>query len=396
MSKSRNILIHALTAVLIGTPALSAGEWSPGAEIAESRVTPLIWEWPVRKGIPLQIEIDKTRPIMYVAMKDAGLQVFKLENPAPPTLIAKVPRLLCGAMDAVALAQNGNYLYVGLGDLFAHHRSNYGLLTVDISLPQSPRVVSIWKSPQRTGGSSSILIHDGYLYLGAMSSGFAIFNLADVSCPQYITTIQPNPNFPVRNPNRVQHPNVRSLAASGQLLYVCNDAGGLRVFDISDKSAAKEIGCYLNQMLLDQQQAYNGIVLDPPFAYLTCDYAGVEVVEISDPRSIRQVAWWDPWRKDAGKNFWFGSKGHANQIEMDRNSRRLFVSAGDSELLVLDVRDPRHPRICAHYGNVKDSRGAWGVTVDKGTAYLSFIRSFIPFRSTFCGIAALDCGQTDE
>jgi hypothetical protein len=388
---AKTFLSIAFSISVIGLLSPGAVAQESGNDITGSPVMPLLWQWTPKTGAPLQTVIDAPRSLIYVALKEGGVEILRLENPRPPKTLSKVPRLFFANLDAVAIAQKGNFLYVGLGDVFAHRYAKAGLATIDISDPAAPQVVSLWQSPQNAGGSSSLLIHEDNLYLGAMTQGVYVFSLADPAHPEFVSSCQPDPNFPLRNPNRVHRPNVRSMAAHNQLLFVCYDSGGLRVLDLSNKNALREVGRYINRELLGQQQAYNGIVLSPPHAYLTCDYAGVEVVDFANPESIRQVAWWDPWRRASGRNFWFGSKGHANQIEMDRTRQRLFVSAGDSELVVLDVKNPLEPRVCAHYGGTKDNAGAWGVTFDRGIAYLSCIKAIIPFRSIFSGIRALDC-----
>lgn len=361
--------------------------------ISRSPTTPVLWQWVPIAGSPLQSVIDAKRSLMYLALKENGVEILQLNNPHPPKSIAKVPSLFFAELDAVAIAQKGNFLYVALGDIFAHRYAKAGLVTIDVSNPVRPRVISLWQSPQHTGGSSSLLIDADHLYLGAMTAGVFIFHIAESGKPELVSSFQPNPDFPVPNPNRVRRPNVRAMALHNQHLFVCYDSGGLRIIDLSDLTTPREIGCYLNQKLIGQQQAYNGIALFPPFAYLTCDYAGVEVVDVSNLKSIRQVAWWDPWRKASGRNFWFGSHGHANQIQMDLRTQRLYVSAGDCELIVLDVSDPVNPTIYAHYGEPGDNAGAWGVTFDRGVAYLSCIRAIVPFHSNFNGIKALDCRQ---
>jgi hypothetical protein len=381
---------------------------SPSNDLSDSPQGKQMWQWATRTGMPLETKISPCKKFIYAAMKNGGVTVLRLRNPAPPTPVANVSSRLLAGLDAVALAQNGNYLYVALGDIFGLRLAKAGLAAIDVSNPESPHVVSLWQSTQGTGGSSSLLIHNGNLYLGAMAQGIFIFSLAQPDCPKHISSFRPDPNFPIRNPNRVQLPNVRAMAADQQFLYVCYDAGGLRVLDISDTAAPKEVGRYINKTLLNQQQAYNGIVLAPPYAFLTCDYAGLEVVDVrvfsqvnsgafsSSPlKSIQQIAWWDPWRGKAGRNFWFGSQGHANQIAMDKSTNRIFISTGDSELVVLDVSDQFHPRVTSHYGAVKDGFGAWGVTLDGGIAYLTYIRALIPFRSNFNGIKAIQCDSPD-
>lgn len=341
--------------------------------------------------MPLHSKIDRANNLIYVAMKNGGVQIMRLKDPDTPQMLSKISKVQLHGMDAIALTLKGKYLYVALGDIFAHRLAKAGLAVIDISDPAKPLVRSFWQSLENTGGASCVTINDGYLYLGAMAGGLYIFKIDDESPPNQLLLFQLDPKYPVAKPNRVNHPNVRDIAAYGNLLFVCYDAGGLRVIDVSSKIQPKEIARYINTDLLGQQQAYNDIALSPPYAYLSCDYAGVETVDISDLRAIKRVSWWDPWRKESGRNFWFGSHGHANQIQLDTENKKLFVSAGDSELVILNVKDPKDIRIDRQYGGIKDNLGAWGVTADSGIAYVSYIRAFIPFRSNFSGIKAIDC-----
>lgn len=368
------------------------GQTVTEADISKSAWTPLLWEFASGKvGTPLQVLVDENRSLLYVADKEDGVDILQLKTPSPPMVLSGFPKMYLANLDAIAIAKTGNLLYVALGDIFAHRLAKSGLATLDVSDPKSPKILSLWESPQATGGSSSILVHNNTLYLGAMTAGVIAFDLQNPEHPTYKWTFQPDQKFPNTRLNRVNRPNVRAMSAVGNQLFVCYDAGGLRTLDISDPAAPREAARYINLKLLGQQQAYNGIALAPPYAFLTCDYAGVEVVDFSNPADIKQVAWWDPWRKSAERNFWFGSKGHANQIQYDAEGKNIYVSAGDSELIVLDVKDPRSPRVRGHYGRTKDKAGAWGITLNNGIAYVTYINAFVPFRSTYSGIKAVDC-----
>jgi hypothetical protein len=74
---------------------------------------------------------------------------------------------------------------------------------------------------------------------------------------------------------------------------------------------------------------------------------------------------------------------------LDRKRKLVYLSAGDSELQVLNVADPRHPKLIGHVGGPKNGRGAWGVTLAGSMAYLSYITAVIPFRGEWAGIAAV-------
>jgi hypothetical protein len=67
----------------------------------------------------------------------------------------------------------------------------------------------------------------------------------------------------------------------------------------------------------------------------------------------------------------------------------VYLSAGDSDLLVLDVSDRAHPRLVARYGESKDRLGVWGLTLDDSYAYLAYITAVVPFRGTWSGVKAV-------
>ena len=52
---------------------------------------------------------------------------------------------------------------------------------------------------------------------------------------------------------------------------------------------------------------------------------------------MRQIGWWNPWESHTIKNLWLNSPGHTNQIVLDANRKIVYLSAGDSELQMVDV-----------------------------------------------------------
>ncbi len=75
---------------------------------------------------------------------------------------------------------------------------------------------------------------------------------------------------------------------------------------------------------------------------------------------------------------------------IDRSTNEVFLSAGDSELQVLDVSNPRRPRLKTSFGRPKNKRGTWGVTVTRNLIYLTYIKTFFPFRGGWAGIKAIE------
>jgi len=394
-ARTRNFsLVQVLSAFLI---IFAVGE-NTRAEAAASQE---LWSLPAQRGeMPLHILPDTDRPgLIYAAMKDGGLVILKesesgAEDRTGIRIAARVLPKDLGGLPVTALARRGDMLYAALGDFFRAQGAPAGLAAIDIGKRTSPQVVSLWKS-EKQRGATCICIDNGYLYLGMMSHGIGIFDIA-AGKPRYLGSFLPDTNFPRKNPGRIAHPNVRDIAIHGNRMYVAYDAGGLRVADITRPDAPVEMEKYLNAAMKGRPQAYNGIALDfnndSGLAYLTVDYAGLEVVDLGGTQGgIRQIAWLNPWRAGTRGNNWFNSSGHTNQIRLDRQARKLFISAGDSELMVVDVSDPGSPKITGDsVGTPRDGLGVWSVARAPGSArvYLGYINAVVPFRGKWNGIKA--------
>ncbi|MDX1645197.1 MAG: hypothetical protein R3244_12650, partial [Thermoanaerobaculia bacterium] len=158
---------------------------------------------------------------------------------------------------------------------------------------------------------------------------------------------------------------------------------------LGDPTAPREIHKYINTAIAKKPQAYNNLTLDGRYAYVAVDYCGLEVVDIADPLAIRQIGWWNPWACETLANLWLNSPGHTNQIGHDEALDLVYLSAGDSELQVVDVSDPARPRLAASFGRPENDRGVWGATLGGEAVYLAYIRAFIPFKSTWSGFKAV-------
>jgi hypothetical protein len=88
-------------------------------------------------------------------------------------------------------------------------------------------------------------------------------------------------------------------------------------------------------------------------------------------------------------NNWFNSPGHTNQLMLDASRQLVFLSAGDSELLAVDVKNPARPELAGHFGASKDGRGTWGLAVTDRNVFLTYIKALVPFRGGWAGVTAL-------
>jgi hypothetical protein len=225
-----------------------------------------------------------------------------------------------------------------------------------------------------------------------MKEGIFILDISDKNNITEVNQFIPDIHYPIPNPNSIQTPNARGLTVKDDLLYVCYDAGGLRIIDISDKSNPVEIGRYINAVN-NKQQAFNNIILNGDLAYVATDYCGMEIIDISNPNLPTRTAWLNPWGCETAQNNWFNSGGHVNQLAYDPQSNFIFLSSGRSEMLVVDVENPLHPKIKSIFGDVDNEEGVWGIDLKDDKVYLLYITSVVPYVSNFSGIR---CIQWEE
>jgi hypothetical protein len=253
------------------------------------------WEVSTAPYSPLSMAQDSLgRPYLYVAQLDGGLLILDVSNPKGAAKLAVISKAQLSGLAATYVAQKDDRLYVALGNFFAAEGAEAGLAVVSVTDARRPEVLSIWTSHSIARGSSSVLLDGNFAYLAAMNAGLYIFDIGSPDQIRRRSSLQPDPNFPVPNPNNVQRPNARGAAIYKQWLVLAYDAGGMRVIDVADKSNPKEISRYINAGITGKQQAYNNVVVDWPFVYAAIDYCGMEILNLKDIHSIRQVSWWNP------------------------------------------------------------------------------------------------------
>ncbi|MEZ5402674.1 MAG: hypothetical protein R2729_23570 [Bryobacteraceae bacterium] len=348
---------------------------------------PAVWEHATPGALPQAIAKDPSRDVLYIALKNGGLRILEIEG-TNQTVAANIGRFRFGGLDVMNLVQRENLLYLALGDFFSARGSKVGVAVVDVAQTRSPKIVALWRSDETLRGSAAVAVDGPFVYLAAMDQGVFVFSFDGYELEEAARFL-PDIDFPRPNPNRTQHPNARGLAVSADLLYVAFDAGGMRVVDKSDPYHLREVGRYINAGMRGKQQAYNNLAIEGDIVYAAVDYAGLEVLDVSDPARIRQVGWWNPWGADTFGNLWLNSRGHTNQIQLDREKSVAYLSAGDSELVCVDVSDPARPRLAAFHGQPGDGYGAWGVGLGENLAYVAYINAAAPFRGRWSGIRAV-------
>ncbi|WP_299273198.1 hypothetical protein [uncultured Psychroserpens sp.] len=349
----------------------------------------LKWEDEIPTFLPQAMVYDEfDRPFLFLAAKGGGLLILNDNGDQEPTQAAQVPITDLYMLHAMNIVQKGNYLYIALGDFFdGANGSKAGLAIINVENPTNPVVEGLWESDTTIGGSAIVAVQGNYAYLGAME--FGIFIL-DIENPQQITeksNYTPDLNYPVENPDGLQIPNARGMTVVGNTMYLCYDAGGIRIIDISDKEFPMEIGSFHNFAAIENTpKAYNNIIVSGNLAYCAVDYCGFEIWDITTLGQEELIGWWNPWDCNTLGNLWFNSPGHANQMTFDATNELIFVNTGRSDLSILDVSNPENPTLKQSYGVFDDTQATWGMGMHNNDIYLLYITAGVPLYSNWSGL----------
>ncbi len=350
------------------------------------------WEKEDPTYLPQGMVYDElNRPYLFLAAKGAGLLILNDNGEQEPTQAANVPIGDLHMLHAMNIYQKGNYLYIALGDFFdGQNGSEAGLAIINIENPTNPVIEDIWESDTVIGGSAIVVVEGDYAYLGAMEFGFYIF---DVSNPTDIiekSNYVPDLDYPVENPQGPQIPNARGMTVVGNTMYLCYDAGGIRIIDITNKEIPDEIGSFHNfESIENTPKAYNNIIINGSLAYCAVDYCGFEIWDISTLGQEELIGWWNPWDCELLSNIWLNSPGHANQMVYDTTNNLIFVNTGRSDLSILDVSIPENPTLKQSFGVFDDMQATWGMAMHNNDIYLLYIAAGVPLYANWSGIKKL-------
>ncbi len=343
-------------------------------------------------GLYATTKIDRLhRPVTYTATVNAGIKIYDHSIPGNPVLKAIVPTTSTGNLDAINLYQDSIWLYVALGNIWNASSQLAGMAILNVSNPAAPVVLDTYvHTTGTTGGAGAVVTKGNYAYLAANQNGLVILNIADKSHIQLTAALPLSFSFPHTNTGSSTMYNARGIGLKDHYALVCFDRGGLRVIDVANVNAPVQVSQYCFPSLINKTTAYNNIALHHNLAFVAIDYYGVEVLDVSDPLHITQAGWWHPavWA-DTTTDFgtWANSKGHANEIVYDSSCHKVYVAAGKSDVVAIDVSNPSNPVTCQTYGSVTDAYGTWGLDFFDNTIACAYIWSpLAPPYSNFTGI----------
>jgi hypothetical protein len=229
------------------------------------------------------------------------------------------------------------------------------------------------------GDGGQIMVHEGHAYIGHLfSSGLTIADVRDPRAPKVVGflpsfTNTKTPHLQVhehlllvveaydfqKNPLFSQQYYTRSvqeaLSSSGVSSLGENGVdyfGGMRLYDISEPAAPREIGAFKVDGLGIHRIFYAG----GDYAYVSALLEGYTdyifmIVDISDPTRPREAGrWWLPgmWHADGEVPTWSAGDKFALHHAIVANGM-AFGAWRDGGLTVLDVKNPAEPALLSHF-----------------------------------------------
>ncbi|HQV00043.1 MAG TPA: hypothetical protein PLO59_02730, partial [Bacteroidia bacterium] len=328
---------------------------------------------------------------LYSANMESGLGIYILLGGNNITPVLNLSGAIFNNLDAATIEQKGNSLFVGIGDFQVNNNAASGLAILDITNPASPFIKDIWDSTVFKHGISHILLNGNFAYLSTMTNGIIILDVSDENNIVFKSKLQLDLAFP--SPSINAH-NARGLKIKNDTLYVCFDRGGLRIVDVVNKSTPVEVYKYINTSLTSQAAAaYNDVAIKGNYAFISVDYCGLEILDISNI-PYTTVQWYNP--NGCSPTNWSGAAIHTNEVMLANNDSLLFVSGGQSEVLVFDVTNPLSVTKVGEFVNLNDTLATHGLDVYNNQVILSLIHTpihippFTPFYADPGGLKLLN------
>jgi hypothetical protein len=230
-----------------------------------------------------------------------------------------------GAISAISL--QGDFAYIGQG-------RELGVWEVTDAI--GPTRVGYLLVPDPSWSIRDVAVSQGYAYVAVGDAGLWIVDVSDPAAPVGAGFCQTGGE-------------VRAAIASGDWVYVLDSPNDVRVLDISEPSRCEEIFAYISQgQIVD-------LAVKEDLLFLTVREVGLEVVDLSDPTSLRVNRYY------AGR--YDGTRQLVDVIVEGDYAYLL----GEHFLEIVDISDSNHP---VRVGEAEELRGARTMALAGDTLYV--------------------------
>jgi hypothetical protein len=259
----------------------------------------------------------------------------------------------------------GEPLDVALQDGIAYVAIEWGMMAIDVSVPESPSLLGYWLIPSTDTNSPylgpDIAVSGAQAYLVHERTGLWIIDIADPSDPHLVAFL-----------DALGTP--RDVAVSGTYAFVAElaDSGErcLRVIDVSDPTDPFELArCPL-------RDAPNAVAVKDGYAYVTAQNdPELSVIDISDP----------------GHPLMVSESPLGNGYDLAVGDSHVYI-ADRRQFRVIDISDPASPFLTAelaypveHFPHGVSVSGSYAYVADKYAAGLRVLDIADPANPTEVG-----------
>lgn len=230
-------------------------------------------------------DIEVEGNLAYLAVGEAGLQIFDVSNPSAPVIISRLKL----DSETYALHVMDGYAYV-TGDWD-------GLLIFDISDPAYPTLVAEYDG---SATAEDIFVSDGYAYLASGEEGLHVVDIRDPANPVGVG------QFPTSN-------DARGIFVDGGYAYLAAGSMGLRILDISNPAKPVEVAS-------DDQGYARRVHVDAGHVYIAAERSGVFELDVTDPINPERIQR-------------YMAHGAAHSVNV--GTENIYVAEGKGGLLIL-------------------------------------------------------------
>lgn len=225
--------------------------------------------------------VDLQNGYAYVAARSDGLHVLDVSDPEAPKNVGHHQT----EEQAAGVTVDGT---------FAHVAATYGgHRIIDISDPTDPKEIGFAvRGSYDQGYSWDVAVQDTFAFVANVEIGLRRVNIARPEESAPTVGIQQTVHYTNDNQYR---PEVLSRPAAVETArsyaYVADQNAGLRVVDVSDPDTLRLVGT------ADTPDQALDVSVSGDLAFVADRYAGIRIIDVSNPFAPREIGFWDPDQK---------------------------------------------------------------------------------------------------
>lgn len=223
--------------------------------------------------------VDLQNGNAYVAARSDGLHVLDVSDPEAPKKVGHHQT----EEQAAGVTVDGTYAHVAA--TYGGHR------IIDVSDPTEPKEVGFAiRGSYDQGYSWDVAVQDTFAFVANVEIGLRRVNVARPEESAPTVGIQQTVHYPNQyRPEVLSRPAAVETARS--YAYVADQNAGLRVVDVSDPDTLRLVGT------TDTPDQALDVSVSGNLAFVADRYAGIRVIDVSDPFAPREIGFWDPDQK---------------------------------------------------------------------------------------------------